>query len=95
MTPDEAIKTNKDTRAFHLLRKEYNAAEAIQLGNEALEELNEKSTMTLDETNLKCCLSCLHCKVCPIISGWIDLTESPIETTTFYCSEWKGDSGNN
>ncbi len=36
MKLDEAIETLKDTRAFHLLRKEYDTANAIQLGIEAL-----------------------------------------------------------
>ncbi|NVM22273.1 MAG: hypothetical protein HWN68_10900 [Desulfobacterales bacterium] len=36
MTLEEVIKTNEDTRAFHLLRKEYKAARAIKLGIEAL-----------------------------------------------------------
>jgi len=39
MTLNEAIKTNKDTRAFHLLRKEHNAATAIGLGIEALKRV--------------------------------------------------------
>lgn len=39
MTLPEAIETNDDTRAFHLLRAEDKAAEAIRLGNEAMKAI--------------------------------------------------------
>lgn len=37
----------------------------------------------------KCCLTCERLKICPIIKVWVELTEAPIEATTFYCSEYK------
>jgi len=38
---------------------------------------------------MKCCLTCSHLKVCPIIILWIKLTESPIKACSFYCSEYQ------
>lgn len=37
----------------------------------------------------KSCLECERCETCPIIKLWIERTQSPIESTTFYCSEYQ------
>ncbi len=37
----------------------------------------------------KGCLNCKRFENCPIIKAWVEATDSPIESTTFYCSEFK------
>lgn len=37
----------------------------------------------------KCCLTCKHYPVCPIIVKWVEETEAPILSASFYCSEYE------
>jgi hypothetical protein len=40
---------------------------------------------------MKNCMTCERCEICPVLKLWIELNDSPIVATTFYCSEYKLD----